>query len=66
LSVYPVYCVWHDGRDDRDAIWGGGSIFGIRKLESLAIIWHCLHDLMISHLDTILAGDKHTQTDMTA
>jgi len=38
--------------------------FGVRQLESRAIVWHYLCDPMFSHFDTIPeCNDTHTRTD---
>jgi len=37
-------------------------IFGIRKLESWAIVRHCLRYPMFSRFDTIPECDRHTHT----
>ena len=34
--------------------------FGVRKLDSGAIVQHCLHDLLFSRFDTIPECDRHT------
>ena len=40
-------------------------IFGVRKLESLDIMWHYLRHPMFSHFDTIPECDRHTHRNTT-
>jgi len=35
----------------------------MRKLESWAIVWHCLLDGMFSHFKTVLSCDRQTEGD---
>jgi len=38
------------------------DFFGVKKLDSWAITWCCLHDPTFSRFDTIPACDTHRQT----
>ena len=47
-------------RDSLSSVGWDLPIVGVRKLESLGFVWHCLRDSTFSHFDTIPACDRQT------
>jgi len=51
-------CIWRPCREWLNVNFA--KTFGFRKLESLGYVWHCLHDSVFSHFDTILVCETDT------